>query len=179
MTSKNLIINASELVEHLRELKKLGIPRWWQNILIFRLDKVRKSTSNTKWCNISNTDRTDAIRLLNIRIAGEKHIEKILPNTDEDAAKLNEKKKNSKIIYTNNNKKPTLKIQQWATKVQTADDDITILKGDNEEAVLPTEKFRSEYYAIAEYLNEAFFYEVKELTVASNIFKIKLSLQDL
>ena len=52
MTSKNLIVNASELVEHLRELKKSGIPRWWQNILIFGFDKVRNSTSNTKWCNI-------------------------------------------------------------------------------------------------------------------------------
>ena len=79
-----------------------------------------------------------------------------MPNTDEDVAKLNVKKKNSKIVHTKRNKKPTLQIQQWATKVQTADDDITVLKDNNGKSILPSEEFRSDYFVIAEYLNEAF-----------------------
>ena len=103
---KSATINASELFVHLRELKKSGIPRWWQNVLTFGCDKVRNSTSNTKWYNISYTDRTGFTRSLNIRIVDEKHIGQILPNTVEDfVAKLNEKKKNPKIVYTKRTKK--------------------------------------------------------------------------
>ena len=45
--NKSVIVNASELIEHLRELKKSGISRWWQNVLTFGFDKFRNSTSNT------------------------------------------------------------------------------------------------------------------------------------
>ena len=47
--------------------------------------------------------------------------------------------------------------------MQTDDDDISMLKDDNGKPILPSEEFRSNYYAILEYLNEAFIYEVKEL----------------
>ena len=46
--------------------------------------------------------------------------------------------------------------------MQTTADD-TILKDNNGKPILPSEEFRSDYYAIAEYLIEAFVYEVKEL----------------
>ena len=111
MTSKSLIINASESVEHLAELNKSGIPRWWQNVFTFGFDKVRNSASNTKWCTTFYTDRKGFSSPLNIRIAGEKHIGQILPNTDENVAKLNEKKKNSKKVYTKRTKKLTIQIQ--------------------------------------------------------------------
>ena len=45
----------------------------------------------------------------------------------------------------------------------TADDDITTLKDNIGEPIFPSEEFRSDSYAIAEYLNEAFFYEMKTL----------------
>ena len=113
--NKGVIANASELVEHLRELKKTGISHWWQNVLTFGFDYVRNSTFNTKWCNKSYTDRTGFNRPLNIRIVGENHIGQILPNTD-DITKLNEKKKNPKIIYTKRTKKSKIQIQQWSQK---------------------------------------------------------------
>ena len=57
-SNKGVIANASELVEHLRELKKTGIPHWWQNVLTFGFDYVCNSTFNTKLCNILYTHRT-------------------------------------------------------------------------------------------------------------------------
>ena len=65
-----------------------------------------------------------------------------LPNTDEDVAKLNEKKKNQKIVYTKSTKNTTIQIQQLFTKVHTADNDISILKDNNGEPILPSEEFR-------------------------------------
>ena len=47
--------------------------------------------------------------------------------------------------------------------MRTADDNISMLKENNGESILPSKEFRSNYYTIAGYLNEAFVHKMKTL----------------
>jgi hypothetical protein len=148
-----------DVIEHFKTLKESGEEKWWSEYLQFEWNNVRNS-SNTKWVSIKyRNNLTTPFSRFSVVIVDELHIGQIMPATDEDVAEIKEKNPDSRCEKRQT--KASLQIQKWSKMVQTQEDRISLVI-ENGKPVLPEEKYLSNYFQVASFIDEAFKYELKE-----------------
>lgn len=165
---KKVIFNASEVASRLRALKQAAIEsgkedsEWWAPALNFEWSSVpRKGNNGTQWMNVNYTDASGVKGKLVVRINGEKHVGQIMPNDAAEAAELAARTKNPNVKIAARTKKAAMQINQWNAVVKTEEDGITVCTDADGAPILPSDDKRSNYFAVASYVSEAFTSETR------------------
>lgn len=158
---------ARDVAAHLKRLRDAaaGAPNWWKPALDFGWKAVRPSAT-TSWCSITYTSPAGVRARLRVRVNGEHHAGRILPNTEagmaEYVAKMAAAGKRVEASAPRD-RKPALQFNKWFAKVETDADEVTIKCDDAGNPLLPPDEALSAYYIMLEHINEAFLSETREL----------------
>lgn len=161
--NSKVISDCKKVLYYLNELKSKASDdpsvHWWKKAIKIEWNNIRKGNNSTLWSSIVYTDSDGVSGNLVLRLIGERHSGQIMPNTDAALAEL-VASSNASRKFEKRTKKPCIQIQQWQMQVKTAEDGITPLTDASGAAILPPDSMRSNYYAIAALVNEAFTTEV-------------------
>lgn len=154
------IYNADAVADHLERLKAEAKEddMWWTSALKFRFEAVRKSEA-TGWFDVNYTSEAGVTGRLRVRILGERHSGQILPNTEDGLAEVASRFKGKKGVMKVRDRKPAFQFQKWNARVETEEDGVTPILGDDGQPVLPPDSARSNYYRLAALVDEAWYAE--------------------
>lgn len=159
---QRMIWNCKDVRIHLERVKAektaAGVARWWENVLIFFGATGRPGQFQTMWFELNYVDEAGVKGQLMLRVLGEKHIGMIMPTTDDELQRIMAETK-SKWPLKKRDKGLTLQFRRWRQEPQTAENGITILKGEDGRQLLPSDEERSDFFAVSALVNEAFRWE--------------------
>lgn len=165
---------AADVVTHFNQLKSTGNEQWWNNYVSFEWSRIRTGKNSTKWITLKYTPSLDKKPTrFSIIIRDEVHSGQIMPNTPEEVIELKTRFPDANIILRT--MKPSLQFQKWSKQVPTQEDRITPVIDDNGNPVVPDDKFLSNYYQVAYYIDEIFRYEMKLRTERATFMVVALS----
>jgi hypothetical protein len=167
--AKKIIFNAFTLADHLGALKRASIAdgaeegfAYWKNVLDFEFTSVRKGGNGTQWVSVYYTDVNGVRGRPIVRINGEKQNGLMMPGTDAGVAELVASLKNPNTKVEKRTKKPSIQIQKYSVPVKTAEDGLTVLSDADGQPILPGDEYLSDYYRVANLINEAFVAETRK-----------------
>ena len=166
--NKRVIFNARAVADRLKSLRDAAVAEgleesaWWAPALNFEWAQLRKGNNGTQWGSVTYTGEDGISGRLTVRINGERHTGRIMPNTDDGVAEIARQVKNPNVKIEKRTKKPSIQVQKWAKQVKTAEDGVTLQYNDEGQPILPDDSDLSPYYQVASHVGEAFMFEAKE-----------------
>ena len=165
---------ASDIVAHFNQLKSTGVENWWSNYVSFQWTRIRSGKNSTKWLTLQYTPNLSIKpKRLSVIIRDEVHSGQIMPSTAEEVIEMKSKFPDAKIEIRT--MKPSLQFQKWSKQVPTQEDRITPIIDENGKVVVPEDKYLSNYYQVAYYIDEIFKYEMKQRTDRGSFLMLYLN----
>lgn len=164
--SNTNLFKATEVAEHLNGLYATGTEGWYKPAIKFGWDKanvVSKGSSTTKWINIDYTNPTGVRAPLAFRTYAETHVGQIRPLTEAAAAEMNAASKGLSLIEPRPGN-PSVQVQKWSAKVETAADGITVLTDASGNPIVPGDDKLSPMFVVMDLVSKAFTAECGERT---------------
>ena len=164
--SNSNLFKAKEIAEHLKELYATGADDWYKMAIKFGWDKaniVSKGSSTTKWINVFYTNWMGVRAPLAYRTYAETHVGQIRPLTEAAAAELNAASKGLSMIEPRPGN-PSVQVQKWSAKVETAADGITVLTDASGNPIVPGDDKLSPMFIVMDLVSKAFAAECAERT---------------
>ncbi len=165
---------ASDIVTHFKQLKSTGNEKWWNNYISIEWSRIRPGKNSTKWITLKYTPNL-AIKpkRLIVVIRDEIHSGQIMPNTPEEVVELKSKFPESKVELRT--MKPSLQFQKWSKQVPTQEDRISLVYDEQGNQVVPPDEYLSNYYQLAQFIDEIFRNEMKSRTERATFMMVYLS----
>lgn len=165
---------AADIVDHFNQLKSTGTEKWWSNYVTFEWNRIRLGKNSTKWLTLCYTpDLSSKPKRLNIIIRDEVHSGQIMPNTPEEVVELKSKFPEARIELRT--MKPSIQFQKWSKQVPTQEDRISPVIDESGNPVVPDDEYLSNYYQVAQYIDEIFKNEMRERVERGTFLMVWLS----
>ena len=164
--NSNFLFKATDVAEHLKGLYATGAEDWYKMAVKFGWDKanvVSKGSSTTKWINVYYTNSEGVSAPLAFRTYAETHVGQIRPLTEAAAAEMNAASKGLSLIEPRPGN-PSVQVQKWSAKVETAADGITVLTDASGNPIVPGDDKLSPMFVVMDLVSKAFAAECAERT---------------